>query len=285
MTYSVSSPEMTYSASLPDMTYSVVVPTRDRPASLERCLSAVGAAAPGAQLIVVDDGSSDGASVEATARHHGAEVVRLARSGAAAARNAGARRASSEIVLFTDDDCVPDPGWGDALAAAVTAAAPRTIVGGRTVPGDATALMAASQSVVASVERATRFCATSNVGCHRQTVVDIPFDEAFAEASGEDRDWCARVAEAGGAVVREPRAVVRHLPEPGARAFWHRHVRYGRGARRLRSHGTPGARVRLGLQVVADGFRAGFRIGVLVILAQVATVVGYATGGRAAGGR
>ena len=56
-----------------------------------------------------------------------------------------------------------------------------------------------------------------------------------------------------GASPVEPRAVVRHLPAPGARAFWRRHARYGRGVRRLRSNGSLGFRSRLAFRVVRDG--------------------------------
>jgi glycosyltransferase involved in cell wall biosynthesis len=259
------------------VSYAVVVPTRDRPSALERCLRAVSAAAPGAELIVVDDGSIDGAAVEAAAGRHGASVVRTPRVGAAAARNAGARRSRSHVVLFTDDDCLPGPAWGETLAAAVAAAPALAIVGGRTVPCAGSRYVAASQSVVRTVEDATRFRATSNVGCRRQTVVDLPFDETFVEASAEDRDWCARVVAAGGSVADEPRAVVRHCAAPGPRAFWRRHARYGRGARRLRSDGPAGSRSGLALRVVRDGFRRGPVVGALVVVAQVATLVGYAT--------
>lgn len=260
------------------MTYSVVIPTRDRPALLERCLAALALSAGGAEVVVVDDGSVAASAVEAAARRHGAVLVRTAPAGAAAARNAGVRRASAEIVLLTDDDCVPGSGWGDALAARVAASPPLTIVGGRTEAGPRV-YARASQSVIGTVERAAPFCATSNVGCHRQTLLAVPFDESFPEASGEDRDWCARVLAAGGGIVREPRAVLAHLPSTGARAFWSRHVRYGRGGRRLGRRPLP-ARASLALRVIRDGFAAGADVGLLVVVAQVATFVGYLAAGR-----
>ena len=260
------------------MRYSVVVPTRDRPRSLDRCLGAIGAAAADAHVLVVDDGSVDGDAVEAVVRRHGAELLRIPRRGAAAARNAGARQASTDVVLFTDDDCVPGRGWGATLAARVAAAPARTIVGGLTEPGSRSAFVRASQSIVQTVEHTTGFCATSNVGCHRTTLLEIPFDVSFAEASGEDRDWCARVIGAGGRVAREPRAVVRHFPSTRASAFFRRHARYGRGARRLRPQ--PGASLRLGVRVILDGFGQGVFVGALVVLAQVATLVGYLSSSR-----
>ncbi|MDQ3410225.1 MAG: glycosyltransferase, partial [Actinomycetota bacterium] len=45
---------------------SVVVPTRDRLAHLERCLAALGRqTAPGLEIVVVDDASSEAAAVAA----------------------------------------------------------------------------------------------------------------------------------------------------------------------------------------------------------------------------
>jgi glycosyltransferase involved in cell wall biosynthesis len=66
------------------------------------------------EVIVVDDGSTDGTSD--VARSAGARLVRLDRnSGLAAARNAGVSAARAPIVAFTDDDCEPDEGWLAAL--------------------------------------------------------------------------------------------------------------------------------------------------------------------------
>ena len=38
-------------------------------------------------------------------------VVEAGRPGASAARNAGIRHASTELIAFTDADCVPDRRW------------------------------------------------------------------------------------------------------------------------------------------------------------------------------
>src|SRR3954449_1140629 len=96
----------------------VAVAACDRPGPVARCLDAIvrGATLP-AQLIVVDQ-SRDGA-VEAEVRAiviPGVEVqyVRQQRLGLSASRNAALAAATQPVIAFTDDDCVPDPGWGAA---------------------------------------------------------------------------------------------------------------------------------------------------------------------------
>lgn len=105
---------------------SVVVPTRDRPDQLGRCLASVRAALrEGDELIVADSASLHADAVRAVAEQHGARVVRLDRPGVDRARNAGWRAAGHDVLLFTDDDVVVDAGWADAFVR-VLAAHPET---------------------------------------------------------------------------------------------------------------------------------------------------------------
>ncbi len=93
---------------------SIVVPTRDRRAWLLRLLAAL---APqvgdvDAEIVVVDDASSDG-SGEAAAAAHPSGAVRVIRvephGGPAAALNTGIAAARGRFCLFLDDDLVPGP--------------------------------------------------------------------------------------------------------------------------------------------------------------------------------
>jgi GT2 family glycosyltransferase len=69
------------------MKLSVVVPATNRPPTLERCLAAVGRAAePADEVIVVDNALGPGP---------------------AAARNAGAERATGDVLVFVDADVLP----------------------------------------------------------------------------------------------------------------------------------------------------------------------------------
>lgn len=82
----------------------VVVPARNATSTLRTCLSALRPRlAPGDELVVVDDGSTD--ATAAIAEAEGARVVRLPRTiGPAGARNRGADETSAEILFFVDAD-------------------------------------------------------------------------------------------------------------------------------------------------------------------------------------
>lgn len=68
------------------------------------------------QVVVVDDGSTDGTAD--VARRFGVEVVVHEQNrGISAARNSGIRAARAPIVAFTDDDCVPTESWLEQLIA------------------------------------------------------------------------------------------------------------------------------------------------------------------------
>jgi len=256
-----------------DFTASVVIPTRDRPDRLARCLTALReqrGIVP--EVVVVDDGSSDRGAVErAAALFPGIRLVRIERSGPAAARNAGLQVASGDVVLLTDDDCVPSPRWAETLAR--TAWEAGVLAAGRTVYDERLPLVVASETIVAHAERRAGFAATRNVAVPLAVARANLFDERFAEAGGEDREWCRRLRRSGTPLVRVERAILRHEPELDLAGFWRLFTRYGRAAG-LDDGLSPG-RLRDYRALVASGFRRGARVGALVLLAQAATLVGY----------
>jgi glycosyltransferase involved in cell wall biosynthesis len=265
---------------------SVVVPTRDRPRQLADCLAALEAqTAEHYEVVVVDDGSVDAdavASVVTGAPH--ARLVQGEGRGPAAARNRGAAAARAPVVCFTDDDCRPPPGWIDALAgraadADVAIAGPTR--NGRPRNPFATASQAITNHLVDhSLDAASgrlEFAPTSTLACRATLARHLPFDERFPLAAGEDRDWCARLAAAGGRLCFEPSAWLAHHQDLSWRGFWRQQVRYGRGAYRFHRDAPRGRRLqapRFYTALVRIGFAHGLRPGVLVLVAQVATAVG-----------
>jgi glycosyltransferase involved in cell wall biosynthesis len=101
--------------------FSIIVPTFNRPAELADCLQALALLEYPQhrfEIIVVDDGGALPAAPIISRFQPDLEIISLRqdRGGPAAARNAGARIGRGRYLAFTDDDCLPAPGWLSALA-------------------------------------------------------------------------------------------------------------------------------------------------------------------------
>jgi len=93
---------------MPPPTLTVIIPVYNGAASLEMCLDAVMRSSVRPQVIVVDDGSSDG-SAEAAAPFPCTVLRMTANRGPAAARNRGAREATGDVLFFLDSDILVEP--------------------------------------------------------------------------------------------------------------------------------------------------------------------------------
>jgi len=108
------------------MTISVVIPTYNRRPRVFRAIdSALEQTAPLSEIIVVDDGSTDG-TAEAVASRYGRRVniIKRGNGGASAARNHGVREARGEWIAFLDSDDVWLSTKVDRQATALSALGP-----------------------------------------------------------------------------------------------------------------------------------------------------------------
>lgn len=97
------------------MSCSVIVSTRNRPALLRDGLAALlPTLRPDDELILVDSASSTDETAQVAAEF-GLTTVRSEIKGLSIARNLGVQHATKDIVVFTDDDCRPEPGWLDTI--------------------------------------------------------------------------------------------------------------------------------------------------------------------------
>ncbi len=114
------------------MKLSFVIPTRDTPELLLACLASVVREAPGAQVIVVDDGGSD--QIGRRARECWSKVVTLRNEigrGFSAAANAGMVVADGEVLVCLNSDTELERGSVDALLRALAEHPDLGVAGGR----------------------------------------------------------------------------------------------------------------------------------------------------------
>ncbi len=96
---------------------SVIVCSLDRADELAACVDALvahGVLAGGNEIVIVDNGSTDGTAEvarAAAARHAGITVVHEPVHGLSRARNTGAAAARHDLLCYLDDDARPAPGW------------------------------------------------------------------------------------------------------------------------------------------------------------------------------
>jgi glycosyltransferase involved in cell wall biosynthesis len=200
------------------MRVSVVVPTYRRPELLGRCLEALAAQdfdRASFEIIVADDAVSEATcrQVEGWAGRCPVPLryITVATTrGPAGARNAGWRSARGEIIAFTDDDCIPGPGWLTAGLAAFSpnadAATGRVVVPLPAEPTD-------YQRNESGLEGA-RFV-TANCFVRREALEAVGgFDERFTAAWREDSDLHFSLLRAGRRIATAPGAIVVHPVRP-----------------------------------------------------------------------
>lgn len=240
---------------------SVVVPTRDRPELLQRCLAALENQTVPVEIVVVED--TEG-------------------RGPAWARNEGVRRARGEIICFTDDDCAPFPNWAETLVKPIQAGQAQATAGPIHMAAGATPADLAWEAIVSYLQQqATKpgtsspgFAATANLAATRNLMKQLPFDESFPTAAGEDRDWTERAARQGAAPRFVPQALVLHQSGMRIRDFLRQQYRYGKGAAQYRSveEGRNIGSAFFYIELLRQGFVPGFGAGLLVCAGQVAVM-------------
>ncbi|MCA1666136.1 MAG: glycosyltransferase family 2 protein [Thermomicrobia bacterium] len=207
-------------------TVSVVVPTYRRDDLLDRCLAALAAQEfdPSAyEVIVCDDAASTATRqlVESWAARSRSSVRYLpvtGTQGPAAARNRGWQVGCGAIIAFTDDDCVPDPGWLREGTQAFDVCADHRH-GGR-VMGVCGRIIVPLSAAPTDYERdvaglETAEFATANSFYRRDALEAVGgFDERFMAAWREDADLFFALLERGDRVACAPDAVVVHPVRP-----------------------------------------------------------------------
>jgi len=213
---------------------SIVIPTFDRVDLLQQCIGRLfELGLGGAELIVVDNGSSDG-TLE-YCRSLPTSQLRVIRNetnlGFSRACNQGARASRADCIVFLNNDTIPRRGWLEPLLRRVEEDASIGIVGSRLCYPDGTIQHAgivfarpygipylAYRGCVPDMPgvnraRELQAVAAASMLVRRSLFEDLGgFDEGYRNGF-EDVDLCLRARELGFRVVFEPASELVHLEE------------------------------------------------------------------------
>jgi cellulose synthase/poly-beta-1,6-N-acetylglucosamine synthase-like glycosyltransferase len=187
---------------------------------------------PDYEVIVVNDGSTDGTA--AIADSYGFRVISAAHAGLSQARNIGMEAATGEIIAYTDDDTRADPQWLSYLAAEFMRT-DHAGVGGPNIspPGDgfvADAVLNAPGGPIHVLlsDREAEHIPGCNMAFRKACLQEIGgFDPQF-RAAGDDVDVCWQLQARGWTLGFSPAAMVWHHRRASVRSFLKQQLGYGR---------------------------------------------------------
>jgi GT2 family glycosyltransferase len=214
----------------------VIFATHRRSAFLRELVDALAAQdlpADRFEVVAVDDASGDG-TWELLTELAAATPLRLTplrldvNAGPATARAEGVRTTTAPLLAFTDDDCLPTPGWLSALVRAFDDDPAAEVVQGRTEarpedrdrqgPWDHTLWVTGPTPWFETCNVAYRRSAYDRVGGF--DVDDPVLNPRGGTHFGEDVDLGARVLASGGRRAFAEDAVVHHRVLPGTWRGW-----------------------------------------------------------------
>jgi len=207
--------EAPFPPDLPWPSISVVVCSYNGARTLRDCLEGLRKLEyPSFEVIVVDDGSTDGTA--AMANEYGFRVISTAQRGLSNARNTGMEAATGEIVAYIDDDARPDPHWLTYLAATFLNTA-HAGVGGPNLASLDDGLVA---ECIANVpgnpvhillsDREAEHIPGCNMAVRKACLEAIGGFDPQYRVAGDDVDVCWRLQQRGWTLGFSPAAVVWH---------------------------------------------------------------------------
>jgi GT2 family glycosyltransferase len=226
----------------------IAVATCDRPTALMRCLAAILAGEVLPEELITIDQSKDEAVADALATLPPSPIsvrhLRQTRQGLSASRNCALAAASTPIVAFTDDDCVPSEGWLLTIHRVLAQDQELAAVTGQVLPlGEESPGTYAVSSRASTEPRVYRGRAVpwhvgtgGNFAAKREWLEQIRgFDHRLGAGSpgraAEDADVMYRLLAAGARIKYEPESVVYHERQTAAQRLASRFgYAYGIGA-------------------------------------------------------
>lgn len=222
------------------MSLSVVIPTLGREKVLLETVGALLALEDAADgILVVDQTPTHEPETDRAlggwSREGHIRWIRLARPSIPVAMNTGLREAESDVVLFLDDDVVPDAGLVRAHRRAHEDPEVSGVAGMVLQPGEQPDGARSAAPPATGLRRDLDFRFTGRTRCEvwnvmagnlsvkkQKALACGGFDEQFVGVAYRfETEFCRRLRRSGGKVVYEPAAVLHHLraPSGGTRTY------------------------------------------------------------------
>ena len=197
------------------MEISIIIPTCDRADTLRMCLAALAAQVLGdgtEEVLVTDDGVTHQSRDMVAVEFPSFRWIEGPKKGPAANRNRGASKATGELLLFIDDDCVPTKQYLSAYRRASSDSA------GHLVALEGATIREAEPSSLlweAPHNPTGGTLSSCNFGIRKQVFLEVgKFDERYPVAAFEDTEFAERFRLSGGRVHFVPNAEVFHPLRP-----------------------------------------------------------------------
>lgn len=213
---------------------SVVVACYDGERTLRACLDSLERLNyPDYEIILVDDGSTDGTAQIATGRPRIRYFRHEKNLGLSVARNTGIAAATGEIVAFTDADCRADEDWLHYLTGDLLDSGFAGIGGPNFLPPDDSNVAAAvlvspgGPAHVMLTDRQAEHIPGCNMAFYKWALDEVGgFDPIFRKA-GDDVDICWRLQQRGCKIGFSPSGFVWHYRRSTVPAYLKQQNGYG----------------------------------------------------------
>jgi O-antigen biosynthesis protein len=212
----------------PQPSLSIIIPVWNQLDYTRECLAALARTCPDAQVIVVDNGSTDGTGEWLSEWQDGGlrQVVTSPENrGFAWACNRGLEAATGDVQVLLNNDTLPGAGWTDALLDAFSQAPDIGAVGPVSnyvsgpqqvatpctrrdqIEGWAWEWQRSNRGLWVGTERLVGFC----LALRREAIAEVGLlDERFGLGTYEDDDYCRRLRAAGWRLLIAPGSFVWH---------------------------------------------------------------------------
>ncbi len=213
---------------------SVIIPAYNAASTIKQTIEAVARQdyEGEVEIIVVDDGSTD-KTPEIIQSFKNVRYLRQENAGPASARNRGARTAASQVLCFTDSDCVPLSNWIRELVAPLSDEKIAAVAGSYDIANPEFILARMIHQEIIFRHKYLMPESPKSFGsynfCIRRNAFETlgGFNTEYCHASGEDNDLAYRLLKSGHTIHFNQNARVKHFHQTNFRKYLLEQYRHG----------------------------------------------------------